>query len=218
MPFRRLAALALMAAVVLPATATAQRRGPRAGSGNEPRFELSPIVGYNLTSSISLSNQLLDLADALTYGGTLGLRSPGGQLIEFGYTYMNADLRGTKRIAGQADTTYGPVNQHVVMVGGVNEFGRGTARPFLGGSLGLAIWSPDIKGADDVTRFSLAATVGVKVMSASERIGLRVQSRFLFHTLSSSFGVICGPVGCGGTYAGSGMFQWEPSAGLVIGF
>lgn len=216
MPFRRLAALALMAAVVLPATATAQRRGPR--GGNAPRFELSPIAGYNLTSSISLTNQLLDLSDALSLGGTLGFRSPGGQLIELGYSYMNADLRGTKRLAGQPDTTYGPVNQHVVMVGGVNEFGRGTARPFLGGSLGLAIWSPDITGADDVTRFSLAATVGVKVMSASERIGLRIQSRFLFHTLTSSFGVICGPAGCGGTYAGSGMFQWEPSAGLVIGF
>ena len=211
MPARRFAALALWALLSLASTAEAQRR-------SEARFELSPIVGYTLTSSLQFNNQRVDLTDGWNLGGTLGFRSFGGRLIEVTYNYLTTDIRGFNRFPVAPDTTYGSMNQHMIQVSGVNEFSEGSVRPFLSGGLGMTIFSPDVVGASDLTRFAVSAAIGVKAFNATERIGVRIQSRFWFNFVTSSFGVVCGPYGCGGTYAGSGMFQWEPSAGLVIAF
>lgn len=217
MPARRFAALVLFAFLVLSSSAEAQRRS--AGSSrSDAKFELSPIVGYTLTSSLQFNNQRVDLSDGWNLGGTLGFRSFGGRLIEVTYNYLTTDIRGFNRFPVAPDTTYGSMNQHMIQVSGVNEFSEGTVRPFLSGGLGFTIFNPDVVGASDMTRFAVSAAIGVKAFNATERIGVRLQSRFWFNFVTSSFGVVCGPFGCGGTYSGSGMFQWEPSAGLVIAF
>jgi hypothetical protein len=214
MRVRRFAALVLSALLLLSSRAEAQRRYTR----GDAKFELSPIVGYTLTNSIQFSNQRVDLTDGWNLGGTLGIRSFGGRLIEVTYNYLGSDIRGFNRYPVKPDTTYGSMTQHMIQVSGVNEFSDGNVRPFLSGGLGMTIFNPDVVGASDLTRFAVSAAIGVKVFNATERIGVRLQSRFWFNFVSSSFGVICGPFGCGGSYTGSGLFQWEPSAGLVIGF
>ena len=215
MPVRRRAALMLLAALILSSSAEAQRGY---SSGSQPRFELSPIVGYTLTSSLQFPTQRVDLSDGMNIGATLGFRSFGGGLIELTYNYLGSDILGTNRATGAADTTYGTMNEHMIQIGGVNEFSNGKVRPFLSGGLGMTIFSPDVQGASDLTRFALSGAIGVKAFNATERIGLRLQSRFWFHFVSSSFGAVCGNYGCGGTYSGTAMFQWEPSAGLVVAF
>jgi hypothetical protein len=215
MPVRRLAILALCALLVFSSGAEAQRRS---SGGTDPKFELSPIVGYTMTSSIQFSDERVDLTNGWNLGGTLGIRSFGGRLIEVTYNYLGSDIVGFNRYPVAPDTTYGKMNQHMIQVGGVNEFSDGNVRPFLSGSLGMTIFSPDVVGASDITRFAVSAAIGVKAFNATERIGVRLQSRFWFNFVNSSFGLICGPYGCGGAYSGSGIFQWEPSAGLVIAF
>lgn len=185
-----------------------------------PRVELIPTVGYITSGSIGTAAGDVDLEDGIVYGGTLGFKAGQGRLIIVNYSYFGTDLKVTNRFPVAPDTTLGGMDQHTITVGGEQEMKYDqNVRPFASGALGLVIWDSKVRGASgSSTRFSGNFALGVKMMSSSERIGLRVQGRVTWNSVSSSGSFWCGSYGCGGAVSSTGVFQFEPSAGLVIAF
>lgn len=202
----------LLATLTVPVVAGAQTSRP-------PRVELIPTFGYISSGSLGTAVGRLDLEDGLVYGGTLAFRTGGGKSILLNYTYFGTDLKVTDRVPIAPDTVLGGMAQHNITIGGEQDLKSGHARPFLSGALGLVIFDSDVRGASgSSTRFTMHAALGFKAMSQSERVGLKVQAKFQFNTVSSSGSFWCGNYGCGAGVTTSGIMQFEPSAGLVIAF
>lgn len=207
----RFASHIAFATIALPGLLSAQAR--------TPRVELTPTFGYISSGSFSTSLGRLDLEDGIVYGGTLGFRAGQGRLVIINYSYFGTDLKLTDRFPIAPDTVLGGMDQHTITLGGEQEFKTGNARPFASGSLGIAIFDSKVRGASgSSTRFSGNFAFGVKVMSASDRVGLKLQGRVTYNSISSSGSFWCGTYGCGGGVTTSGIFQFEPSAGLVLAF
>jgi len=201
----------LLVTTIVPALLSAQTR--------TPRVELTPTVGYVSSGSFSTSLGRLDLEDDIVYGGTLGFRAGPGRLVILNYSYFGTDLKLTDRFPIAPDTVLGGLDQHTITVGGEQEFKTGTARPFASGALGIVIFDSKVRGASgSSTRFSGNFALGVKVMSASDRVGLKLQGRVTYNSISSSGSFWCGTYGCGGGVTTAGIVQFEPSAGLVLAF
>ena len=201
-----------LAALIAPSLLEAQTSRP-------PRVELIPTVGYMSSGSLSTAVGRLDLEDGIVYGGTLAFRSGGGRQILVNYTYFGTDLKATDRIPLAPDTVLGGMTQHNITVGGEQDLKTGRARPFLSGNLGLVIFDSEVRGASgSSTRFTANAAIGFKAMNQTDRVGLKIQGKFQFNSVSSSGSFWCGNYGCGGGVTTSGIVQFEPSAGLVIAF
>ena len=185
-----------------------------------PRVELVPTIGYISSGSLSTGVARLDLVDGLVYGGTLGFRAGGGRSIILNYSYFGTDLKATDRIPIAPDTVLGGMTQHTITIGGEQDLKVGSnVRPFASGALGLVIFDSDVRGASgSSTRFSGNFALGVKVMNAADRFGLKLQGRVTFNSVDGSASFWCGNYGCGGGVTTTGIVQFEPSAGLVIAF
>jgi hypothetical protein len=202
----------ILAALAVPSLLGAQSSRP-------PKVELVPTVGYISSGSLSTAVGRLDLEDGLVYGGTIGFRVGTGRSVIVNYSYFGTDLKATDRVPIAPDTVLGGMTQHTITIGGEQDFKPGNVRPFASGALGLVIWDSNVRGASgSSTRFSGNFALGVKVMNAADRVGLKLQARVTYNSVSGDAGFWCGNYGCGGAVTTTGIVQLEPSAGLVIAF
>ncbi len=184
-----------------------------------PRVELIPTFGYVSSGSLSTTLGRLDLEDGIVYGGTLGFRAGGGRSIILTYHYFGTDLKATDRIPIAPDTVLGGMTQHTITVGGEQDFKTGRVRPYASGSLGIVIFDSDVRGASgSSTRFSGNFALGFKAMSATDRVGIKIQGKVTYNSVSSSGSFWCGNYGCAGGVTTTGIVQLEPSVGLVLAF
>jgi hypothetical protein len=117
-------------------------------------------------------------------------------------------------------SAFGPVTRWRITVdhwqgGGLQEFGRGRARPFLTGLLGLTRYAAE---GDNEIRFTVSAGGGVKLMPA-RRFGVRLDGR-VFATFVDAEGraVACTPGICLVGFDADVVWQAEFTVGLVVGF
>jgi hypothetical protein len=192
---------------------------PELLSAQQPRVELVPYVGYNTSSSLSSAVGRIDLENNLVYGGQLGFLVGTGRRAFINYSYWPTSLVVTDRLPIAPDTTLGDLDQHNIMVGGEQDLKQGNMVPYASGALGLVIFDSKVRGATgSSTRFSANFAFGFKAMSASQRVGLRIQGKVAFNSVGGSGSFWCGNYGCGGGITTSGIVQFEPSAGLVLAF
>ena len=192
---------------------------PELLSAQQPRVELVPYVGYNTSSSLSSAVGRIDLENNLVYGGQLGFLVGTGRRAFINYSYWPTSLVVTDRLPIAPDTTLGDLDQHNIMVGGEQDLKQGNVVPYASGALGLVIFDSKVRGATgSSTRFSANFAFGFKAMSASQRVGLRIQGKVAFNSVGGSGSFWCGNYGCGGGITTSGIVQFEPSAGLVLAF
>lgn len=201
----------LLATLAVPGLLGAQSR--------TPRFELIPTFGYISSGSLSTAVGRLDLEDGIVYGGTMGFRTGGGRLVILTYSYFGTDLKITDRIPIAPDSVLGGMTQHTITVGGEQDLKQGRVRPFASGSLGIVIFDSNVPGASgSSTRFSGNFALGFKAMNAADRVGIKIQGRVQYNSVSGSGSFWCGNYGCGGGVTTTGIVQLEPSVGLVLAF
>ena len=116
--------------------------------------------------------------------------------------------------SGAADTRFRVTVDHY-QVGGLTELGKGRARPFLTGALGLTRYA--VSG-DHELRLSGSAGGGVKLFP-QPRVGLRLDGR-LFATLvdAEAEALVCGSGICIGSIDAWVVWQAEFTAALVVRF
>ena len=205
----------LLAALLggVPATASAQRPTP---SGMH-RFEITPFYGYSWTFArdfyYGLATGRADINDSPMWGIALDINLPykPGSQVELLYNRQDSDLRFTTISTAPTEVNMAVEYWHI---GGLYGVQRGNVMPFGMMTLGGSRFSSDDFN-DDVWKFSMIFGFGAKIY-ASNSIGLRVQGRFPFSIFSGGGSVGCGSGGCYTSVGGTGMGQFDVSAGVTL--
>jgi hypothetical protein len=155
----------------------------------------------------------VDVNDSPMWGVALDFNLPQkpGSQIELLYNRQDSDLRF-------ASVTLDPIETDIAVeywhIGGVYGVPRGNVMPFGMMTVGGTRYSSD-EFNEDVWKFSMIFGFGAKVY-ASNSVGLRVQGRFPFTIMSGGGAVGCGSGGCYTSVGGTGIGQFDVSAGVML--
>jgi hypothetical protein len=189
-------------------------------TATRPRFEISPIVGYQWGGSFEADAGDLKLDDGVAWGVVLSFLAHGNSALELTYLRQDTDLRfdpiGTtpppQRTAGFA--------MNYIQIGGRQEFPRGKARPFISGSLGINVLDLKAEGFGSETRFSWSLGGGlIYMLGESGRVGLRTDVKYWSTPVpSGDYGTWCDFYGCFVVEGTDWVGQGQASGGLVFAF
>jgi hypothetical protein len=116
-----------------------------------------------------------------------------------------------------ADTAGEPpigIDLDAFTLGGTFEWPREHTRPFVSGTVGLMLLSPETAGYDRDVLLALTLGGGVKV-PISPRVTLRFEGRGIATLAVGGTAGVCGGGGCALSISGSGIGQLELLAGLT---
>jgi len=193
---------------------------------SESKFEIAPMVGYQFGGRVEFYEGDFKMYDAMNYGINVNVLASQAHRFEISYSMMNSTARFTPYAHFQGDYSRwdSDITIHYITLGSHSEYnlGGGPATLFGGISLGAAIL--DIKQGEinDLWRFALGVTGGVKI-AFSERVGIRLQGRLLMPMYFAGVGFYAG-VGTGGSSSGLSMnagvvaFQGDFQGGLYFMF
>ncbi len=186
---------------------------PAAASAQQ--VEVAPFGGYRLGGGFfeRVTNQEVDLDGAPAIGGVLNVAMHDGLWFEGFFTHQDADVDVPGNVLAPPKRWRITVDHW--MAGGLQEFGRGRARPFLTGLLGLTRYAAE---GDNEIRFVISAGGGAK-LRPTRHVGARVDGR-LFTTFADIEGrtIVCSPGLCLVSVNADVVFQVEFSAAIVIAF
>ena len=200
----------LVGAIPLGATgALAQGR-----SSDVPTVQIAPFVGYQFGGSIFSETFDRDFSfqSGLDWGGSFDYAIGETWRFEVYYSRQDTDLQGAGLAAAAFD-----VKVERLMVGFQEEKGQGSVK-FFGTILGGATRFTPADGAlSSDTRFSAGLGLGVKSFF-SPNVGLRLEGHAFFTSVQGGGGVFCTAGFCAFNYTGSGIWQGDVAAGLIIAF
>jgi hypothetical protein len=169
-----------------------------AGWSYAQTIEISPTYGYQFGTKQKYGANYIKLDDSQMLGISVGFELRPNYMVELSYLNMPTELLIRDRIASPQESRLSDLNAHWIMLGGMRYFGNEQIKPFVGGQLGVSIFSPDNvngniapNGLEQVTKFSFGLKGGVLVM-LSQQIGIKLQGNLLF------------PMQWGGFYVGAG--------------
>lgn len=189
--------------------------GLRAGDGN---IELTPQVGYLFGAKAYSYNYAGEfyLAPNIWYGGALDFAVKPGIEIELSGMYSKTSVTMQSYSAAIPDSKLFDVTSLYITIGALHEQRKGKLRPFIGGAVGVAVFTPDNVLYETLTRMAIEFKGGLKA-DVSEKVGIRLQARLLAPLSFTGLGFWCGSGGCSsGVSAGSTFAQFELSGGLYF--
>lgn len=184
---------------------------------NQQQFEVTPFVGYFLTSNLSTLDGDLVIDHNFNYGGALDIRVSDDLFIELLYNRTDTEVRfkqeyfDTVKYLFDMSIEYFQAGAHV-------ETETGNFRPFAAFTLGATYFKPKDEKISSELEFSFTAGGGIKYYF-TENLAARLQWRFLIPIYFSSASIFCGDGYCrlfitGGTY----LLQYDLTAGLAFSF
>ena len=223
----RLAEVAVLVALAaLPSASLAQYPPQYTYSSSEsfrPHPELTAIAGYQLNTDVDVSGGALSVDDAPVYGASLAMVTLPGVRAELLWLYSNPTVHasGTALLNSSAPLH---VPTHYFQLGGSRGVRYDKLEPFLGGTLGAALFLPDRLEYANGTSTSLSATWrfaftlgGGLNIHLSEKVALRGEARVAAPVFFSSGAIYVGAGGAGlGVSGGIPIWQWNFLGGLVF--
>lgn len=183
-------------------------------------IELTGTYGYSVNGSINDYYGQIDMKDAATYGGILGVEAADFTWIEFSYNRSTSRILGTLYNGFQSEY----INREVIMenyqIGVLREFKDGKVKPFSFFKLGGARYYGDGNNSFDSWKFSASLGLGAKIFF-NDRIGIRLQTSLIMPMEFDGVGLYFG-AGSGGASAGAGatfnvpILHWDLSGGLIF--
>ena len=222
MPSRSRLLLPGLILAILATPAAAQRYGELDDPGydNGRKFEITPMVGYQIGGGASDSaGDRIELADGISYGGILSFTVRPRGHVEAIYlrqpTTVNYQALGVGPV-----TALFPASVNYIQIGGEQEIGGNEhVAPFAMGSAGMTIFDPDTTAFGSEIRYSMGIGGGIKAMLGhTQRIGLRLQGRVWLNFFNSSGQIFCGALGCAATIEATVITQGDFSGGVIIAF
>jgi hypothetical protein len=203
MPGQRACAAALLAlAGVLPgADARAQS------------VQITPFAGYAFGGSVrdAVLDESRSFEPALAYGGAVSFPVSEGWRFELLYSRQPTRLEGG--LGPPFDVT---IERY--LAGIQEEKGEGGRVRWFGSAwLGATRFVPSPGGYDPVTKFGGGVGLGVKTFLA-ENVGLRFEGRAFYTLVKGEGGMACVNGDCLFVFSGSGLWQGDVSAGLILAF
>jgi len=203
-------ALLLIGAIPLGAPdALAQGR-----SSDPPTIQIAPFVGYQFGGSVFSNNfdRKFSFKSDLNWGGAVDIAIGESWRFEVYYSRQDTQLES----AGIADAAF-DVKVERLMVGFQEEKGAGSVKFFGTILLGATRYTPANSSLLGDTRFSAGLGLGVKSFF-TPNVGLRLETHAFYTSVEGGGGVFCAPGFCAFSYSGSGIWQGDVTAGLIIAF
>jgi opacity protein-like surface antigen len=181
------------------------------------QIEVTPFVGYFLTSNLSTLDGDLVIDHNFNYGGAVDVRISDDLFIELLYNRTDTEVRfkqeyfDTVKYLFDMSIEYFQVGAHV-------ETETGEFRPFAAFTLGATYFNPKNDKFNSELEFSFTAGGGIKYYFMSN-LAVRLQWRFLIPIYFSDVSIFCGD-GCCGLFIAGGTYllQYDLTAGLTFSF
>jgi opacity protein-like surface antigen len=189
------------------------------------QFDITAFGGYQLNGDVGTNGGSLKISDSPAFGGALDVRLHPLGSMELMYEYTKPDARFVSVSPLFRSTGTFGVASHYFQVGGMHVRQMGRLEPFLGLTLGAALYVPDsipLSGggsttANDTWRFAMTFNLGTKIW-LTPNVGLRLETRMLMPILFTGGGFYYGTGGSGlATTAGIPSLQFAFTGGLVFG-
>ncbi len=183
-----------------------------------PPMEITPLVGYHIGGATDFYQGRMDIKGSVTYGLMYSIiLPPQGVSIDLSFTRADSSLSFTANTGfpGYSDTSFKMASNYI-MIGSNKEFLQDKVRLFIGGDIGAAWFDSKDSSVSDLWLFAVDLKGGIKIY-LSDRIGIRLQGRFLMPMDLSNSGLFVGLGGAGVTFGGTVfVFQGDFTAGLII--
>jgi hypothetical protein len=192
--------------------ALALLHGARAEAGE---VQLAPFAGFQFGGYLhsNVYPSAFSLKESPAFGATLDIPLDDTWRLEAFFSRQSTELRSRSVAAPdfpQAIERY--------MVGVVEEFDSETRWRFFGVALlGATRFVPGLNGVDSELRFAGALSLGTKFL-ASQRIGLRLEGRLFYTVVEAGDVVFCDGSGTCLFRFGSGIWQGDLTAGVILRF
>jgi hypothetical protein len=168
--------------------------------------QVAPFAGVQFGGAVySPSGAAAPFGAALDYGGTLDVRVAGSWSVEVLYSRQQTEL------PGPLDAT---IERY--MAGVVEEQDYGRTRFFGVALFGATRFVPGFSGYGSEALFTIGLGLGVKHL-VSDHFGVRAEARGFYALTESGGGLFCSG-GCLFVFSGSGLFQGDLTAGVVLAF
>ena len=181
------------------------------------QIEITPFAGYMWGGDLRVYTGEIRGSDGLNFGLALDYTlNPGTQLE--GFWLLQSGTMNFKEYGVYEDEDHlFDANTNYIHLGVLQEMGQGaTFRPFGTLGLGTTIFNPKDPDLYTNWRFSLSVGLGAKIYF-TDRIGFRLQSRFLMPMYNSGAGVWCGTRGCSyGIAATTIVAQADVTGGIIV--
>jgi len=154
--------------------------------------------------------EAVPLQAGLLYGGSVN--------VEFlpRWRFEALVMRQVSEVRGPTSGTYVDVNVDRYMVGILSQERLSSSFDIFGEfMLGATRYLP--RGYESELWFTLGVAAGVKTF-VTRNLGFRFEARGYYTPVSISGAAICGGYGCVFGYTGTGTFQGDVTAGVIIGF
>lgn len=181
------------------------------------KIEIMPFYGQRIGGNFKeiTSGTNLDIRDGEITGIAAAFEYERDTQLELSYS-----LQSTKLTAGTSVTSTALFDLDIeyIHLSGIrtSSIDRSMEK-FFGGGVGLAIFDPDLRAADDATRFSFMFLGGVKKW-LSEAVGIRFEARAYWTMLDSGSAIFCSGGGCSVSVAGTVLSQYEANLGMSVRF
>lgn len=183
----------------------------------QQQIEVTPFVGYFLSSNLNTLDGDLVIEHNFNYGGVLDIRVSDDLFIELLYNRTDTEVRfkqeyfDTIKFLFDMSIEYFQAGAHV-------ETETGRFRPFAAFTLGATYFKPKDDNINSEMEFSFTAGGGIKYYF-TENLAARLQWRFLIPIYFSSASVFCSDGYCGifitgGTY----LLQYDLTTGIAFSF
>jgi hypothetical protein len=195
--------------------------GSAAADGRDPRFELTPYLGYRIGGEFEQQNGSTKYE--LDEGNSAGL------IFNIVARDVNTQwqlLYGQQSTNLKTPLTFDPsarlgMDVEYFQFGGTYLFDGDDMRPFVALTAGVTHFGPTLPGVDSESFFSGSIGGGVQLLQ-THRVGVRLEARVFATFVNTDGAIFChsGPQagGCAISIHGTALYQFEASAGVVFRF
>jgi len=174
--------------------------------------QITPFVGYAFGGSVrdTVLEESRSFDAALDYGGTLSFPISESWRFELLYSRQETKLAGG--LGPSFDVT---IERYL---GGFQEE-KGDERVRWFGTVwfGATRFVPGLGGFDSETKFGAGVGLGVKTFPV-KNVGLRFEARGFYTLVKGEGGAFCANGTCLFAFSGTGLWQGDVSAGLILAF
>lgn len=175
--------------------------------------QITPFVGYAFGGSVrdTVLEQSRSFDAALDYGGSLNFSISPTWRFEALYSRQATELGG-EGLSPSFDVT---IERY--LAGFQEEKGEGNVRWFGTVWFGATRFVPGLGDFGSETKFSAAVGLGVKTFPV-KNVGLRLEARGFYTLVKGEGGAFCANGTCLFAFSGTGLWQGDVSAGLILAF
>jgi opacity protein-like surface antigen len=198
---------------------------PAEASPRSQVFDLTAFAGYQLNGDVGTSAGSLNIGDSPSFGAALDYRVHPLATAELIWIYTKPDANFVSINGAFPSSRAFGVASHYFQIGGMHVRHFGPAEPFLGFTLGAALYLPEAiplnnggtVNASDTWRFATTFMLGTKLW-ITPNIGVRLETRMLMPIVINGGGFYAGTGGSGMSVSGGiPSLQFGFTGGLVFG-